>query len=151
MQECYNWNTNTLDFTDVNGNKYYFELKGAKTIVGGETATGKTLVCNKLMDIIQDDNIGMKPYAANNIFVFTQQNREKLFEQNHKLILIDRAEMVLSEVEIEFINADTSVNRYIIFARAPLGVDLSPNYFAEIENENGTMKIKYLFDERGWN
>ena len=151
MQECYDWNTNTLDFTDVNGNKYYFELKGTKTIVGGETATGKTLVCNKLMDIIQDDNIGMKPYAANNIFVFTQQNREKLFEQNHKLILIDRAEMVLSEVEIEFINADTSSNRYIIFARAPLGIDLSPNYFAEIENDSGTTKIKYLFDERGWN
>lgn len=151
MQECYNWETNTLDFKDLNDIRYHFKFKGIKTIVGGETATGKTLICNKLLDIIHDDNIGMKPYNASNIFILTRDNRELLHEQRKKLVIVDRAEMILSDSEIDFINADTSINRYLIFARAPLGIDLSPNYFAEIVHNGTVIEISYLFDERGWN
>ena len=103
MQECYNWETNTLDFKDLNGTIFHLKLKGTKTIVGGKAGTGKTLICNKLLDIICDDNIDMKPYNASNVFVLTQENRHLLYEQNHKLVIVDRADMILNESEIEFI------------------------------------------------
>jgi hypothetical protein len=151
MRECYSWETNTLDFKDLNGIRYHLKFKGTKTIIGGETATGKTIICNKLLDIIYDDNIGMKPYNASNIFILTRENRKLLCEQSQKLVIIDRAEMILNESEIEFINNDTSINRYLLFARAPLGVYLSPNYFAEIVHNGTDVEISYLFDERGWN
>ena len=151
MQECYNLEDNILDFRDLNGIRYHFKFKGTKTIVCGATATGKTLLCNKLLDIINDDNIGMKPYDASNIFIMTRENKKLLYEQRENLIIIDRAEMMLNDEDIEFINNDTSINRYLIFARAPLGIYLSPNYFAEIICNGIELEIRYLFNERGWN
>lgn len=35
MQQCYDWQSNVLKFTDVNGNKYNLKFRGNKTIVHG--------------------------------------------------------------------------------------------------------------------
>ena len=40
MQQCYDWQSNVLKFTDVNGNKYNLKFRGNKTIVHGDSATG---------------------------------------------------------------------------------------------------------------
>lgn len=56
MRQCYDWETNTLKFTDINDNNYELVFKGNKTIVYGESSTGKTLICNMLRNYIDDSN-----------------------------------------------------------------------------------------------
>ena len=71
MQQCYDWQSNVLKFTDVNGNKYNLKFRGNKTIVHGDSATGKSLLCTMLKSYINDNNnASFKPYNADNIFTF---------------------------------------------------------------------------------
>ena len=46
MKKCYDWGKNILEFEDVNGNRYFLKFKGNKTIVQGESASGKTVFVN---------------------------------------------------------------------------------------------------------
>lgn len=147
MKEIYNMEKNLIDFKDVNDNKFYIQLKGKKTIVGGETATGKTLLVNSIKMLIDNKNIGMTDYIANNVFEVTSDNLDKLSKQKDKLIVIDRADIILDKDTIKIINED-DYNTYLIFARAPIGIYLSPNYFANLVNNNGTIELKYRFNER---
>lgn len=128
------WKSNILKFTDINGNHYDLIFKGDKTIVCGESATGKTLICSMLNNFIDDNNIGLKPYGADNIFILSKDNKHKLSEQQEKLIIVDRAEFLLDTETIEFINRDRGTNRYLIFLRKPMGIEVSPNYCADIQS-----------------
>ena len=116
MQQCYDWQSNVLKFTDVNGNKYNLKFRGNKTIVHGDSATGKSLLCTMLKSYINDNNnASFKPYNADNIFIVSKDNKDKLSLQKGKLIIIDRAELILDEQMVEIINADRGYNRYLIF------------------------------------
>ena len=107
MQQCYDWQSNVLKFTDVNGNKYNLKFRGNKTIVHGDSATGKSLLCTMLKSYINDNNnASFKPYNADNIFIVSKDNKDKLSLQKGKLIIIDRAELILDEQMVEIINAD---------------------------------------------
>ena len=118
MQQCYDWQSNVLKFTDVNGNKYNLKFRGNKTIVHGDSATGKSLLCTMLKSYINDNNnASFKPYNADNIFIVSKDNKDKLSLQKGKLIIIDRAELILDEQMVEIINADRGYNRYLIFLR----------------------------------
>ena len=112
MQQCYDWQSNVLKFTDVNGNKYNLKFRGNKTIVHGDSATGKSLLCTMLKSYINDNNnASFKPYNADNIFIVSKDNKDKLSLQKGKLIIIDRAELILDEQMVEIINADRGDNR----------------------------------------
>ena len=104
MQQCYDWQSNVLKFTDVNGNKYNLKFRGNKTIVHGDSATGKSLLCTMLKSYINDNNnASFKPYNADNIFIVSKDNKDKLSLQKGKLIIIDRAELILDEQMVEII------------------------------------------------
>ena len=118
MQQCYDWQSNVLKFTDVNGNKYNLKFRGNKTIVHGDSATGKSLLCTMLKSYINDNNnASFKPYNADNIFIVSKDNKDKLSLQKGKLIIIDRAELILDEQMVEIINADRGDNRPDIFKK----------------------------------
>lgn len=150
MRQCYNWDDNVLRFTDVNDNRFNFEFKGNKTIVSGESASGKTLTCNMLTKFRRDSN-KMKPYDSDNIFILNEDNKDKIIDQDGKLIIIDRAELMLDSNLVDFINRDRGKNRYLIFLRKPIGIELSPNHFAELINNNGEISLQYEYDVKGWN
>lgn len=150
MVKCYSWNTNILDFTDVNGNKYHLAFRGDKTIVSGKSATGKTLLCTMLNNYLKDNNTQLKPYDTDNLFIVSSDNKDKIIRQTGKLIIIDRAEFILDEAIVSFINRDRGNNRYLIFLRKPMGIELSPNHFAELVEHNGTLELKYDYAEAGW-
>lgn len=151
MTQCYSWKNNLLSFIDQNDNTFHFEFKGNKTIVCGESGTGKTLICSALKYYIEDiNNQDYKVYDANNIFLLSRDNKNKLKDQKGKLIIIDRAEMVLDHTSVEFINADRGINRYLIFLRKPIGIELSPNYFAVLDRKDNSFQLKYPFDIKGW-
>lgn len=150
MEQCYSWENNILNFTDVNDNKYCLKFKGNKTIVCGNSATGKTLICNMLRNYIDDNNVGIKPYNVDNIFLLSRDNKDKVYEQKDKLIIIDRAEIFIDSELVNFINADRGTNRYLIFLRKPIGIELSPNYFATLIRVDNRLELAYQFDVKGW-
>ena len=134
MQQCYDWQSNVLKFTDVNGNKYNLKFRGNKTIVHGDSATGKSLLCTMLKSYINDNNnASFKPYNADNIFIVSKDNKDKLPLQKGKLIIIDRGD-----------------NRYLIFLRKPMGIELSPNYFGTLCKKDGELQLEYECYIRGW-
>ena len=152
MIQCYDWDNNVLKFEDQSRNKFNLCLKGNKTIICGESATGKSLICNILKRYMNSSNSEvLRRYGTSNLFIADYENIKKIGEQKNKLILIDRADILLTEYDVEIINNDTDLNRYIIFARKPLGIYLSPNYYAIMKREGDTTTIEYLFNVRGWN
>lgn len=150
MKKCYSWDENRIRFETQLGVKFDLELKGNKTIVCGKSATGKTMLVNTIKEYSGGYNSPeLRRYNTDNIIVVSKENKQRINEYHKQLFIIDRADLILSAEDIEVINNDTDDNRYLIFARKPLGIYLSPNYFAELIDEGG-IRIKYLFDVEGW-
>lgn len=148
---CYDWDKNEIELKLPNRtHKFSLKFKGRKTIVSGKSATGKTLLCNSLKEIIDFHGTGARDYDASNVFILNGDNKDKLREQNKKLIVIDRGEIQIDKETVNFINSDRK-NRYLMFLREPKGIDLSPNYFADMEERRGSIVLKYRFNEPGWN
>ena len=93
--------------------------------------------------INDNNNASFKPYNADNIFIVSKDNKDKLSLQKGKLIIIDRAELILDEQMVEIINADRGYNRYLIFLRKPMGIELSPNYFGTLCKKDGELQLEY--------
>lgn len=150
-KNCYDWEKNEIDFKLPNRtHKFLLKFKGRKTIVSGKSATGKTMLCNSLKEISNYQGVAAKDYDASNIFILNSDNKDKLKEQKQKLIVIDRGELQIDKDTVDFINRDRK-NRYLLFLREPKGINLSPNYFADMEEKRGSIVLKYRFDEPGWN
>lgn len=102
----------------------------------GDSATGKSLLCTMLKSYINDNNnASFKPYNADNIFIVSKDNKDKLSLQKGKLIIIDRAELILDEQMVEIINADRGYNRYLIFLRKPYGNRVVTELFRDVVQE----------------
>lgn len=152
MKKCFNWDNNTLYVSDLSGNTFNLEFKGFKTIINGKSAAGKSLLCGILENLMSDLNPDdFKEYDTSNIFIVNKQNITSLRNLKRNLIIIDRADIILDKKTVEIINYDCGINKYLIFSRKPLGIDISPNYFGILEEHNGVFTIKYEFDIGGWN
>ena len=146
MKQCFDWNNNILNISDLNDNVFNLKFKGLKTIV-----TGKSLLCSIIREIQNDKNIVGKKYDASNLFLVTEENMYNIKNIQDKLIIIDRADIILDSEVINMINNDWGYNKYLIFSRRPLGIDLSPNYFAELEEKDKVFSLKYMFNKKEWN
>lgn len=151
MKQCFDWNSNILYLEDLNGNIFDLHFKDLKTIVTGESATGKSLLCSIIREIQKDKNIVGKKYDADNLFLIHEENMHQIKDVKEKLIIIDRADIILDNAAIQMINQDWGYNKYLIFSRKALGIELSPNYFGEFEIKNKVFTLNYLFDVKGWN
>ncbi len=149
MQQSYDWNNNIIQFEDKYCNKFNLQLRGKITIVTGDSASGKTLLCNKLKSIKHDKNLSKQIYRADNIFLVNDDNIDALINQKKKLIIIDRAEQILTSDIVDSINQDKD-NRFLIFTRKPIGIIATPNHFAEMQLINGELTLQYKFNVRGW-
>lgn len=149
MKKVYDWETNRIEFDDKDGNIYNLQLRGNVNIVVGDSASGKTLLCNKIMNIARDKNIVARKYSADDMFVVNEDNVDKLKENNHTLILIDRAEQILDDDLVDYINRDIS-NRYLIFTRKSLGIEITPNHVAEMREHDREFRLEYRYNVGGW-
>ena len=129
---------------DIYGNKFDFKLKGAKTIV-----SGKSFIYNLIKKMKDGDSRDSK-YDTSNIILINKNNVNDMRQYKDRLIIIDRAEIILNKDIVKFINEDLN-NRYLIFCRKHIGLLLSPNYYGQMVNDNGTFRIVYDFNVRGWN
>lgn len=152
MRKCFDWDKNILNISDTNGNSFNLKFKDLKTIVTGASASGKSLLCSiihdNMMDLNDEDN---KVYDTSNIVLLDKTNMHYISSMKDKLIVIDRTDLTLDKEAVEMINMDWGTNKYLIFSRKPLGIDLSPNYYAELEKSGNEIRLTYLFNEEGWN
>lgn len=95
MRQVYNWENNTIHFKDKNENVFHMQLRGRITIVTGDSATGKTLLCSRLNSVKHDRNINAQRYKADNVFILNEDNIDKLKSQRNKHLnhnsLLDRS------------------------------------------------------------
>lgn len=146
MTKIYDWENNTIKFEDKYKNKFNLQLRGQIKVVMGESASGKTLLCNRISRFQKEDKKeSMGSLDASNIFIMNTDNMDKLDKQEHKLIIIDRADTCLKPDDIAVINRDTK-NRYLVCFREPIGIEVAPNHFAEIQNINKEITLKYDFN-----
>ena len=148
MAQVYNWDTNILEVNDKYKNHYYLELRGNKNVIKGSSGTGKSYLYDRLANLKKSSG-NVSEYTVDNIVLLNKDNIGDLKEYKGKLIIIDRAELLLTEEEIDIINADDD-NRYLIFSRVLMGLELSPNHQADLITENGITKMKYRFNVKGW-
>lgn len=148
MIKVYDWDKNRLEINDKYNNHYYLELRGNKNIVKGCSGVGKTYLCDRIEKIKESFNENQK-YDASNIIILNKDNIDKLKDFKNQLIIIDKAELLLNESEIEYINLDDN-NRYLIFARVPIGIEVSPNHQADFFIDGNTTRMVYRFNVKGW-
>ena len=148
MKNVYDWDKNILEIKDKYKNHYYLELRGGKNQIKGDSGTGKTHLFN-LIEKVKKDIKKQSQYNADNILTINELNRDKIGKCQNKLILIDKAELLLTEKQIDYINGDTD-NRYLIFSRVPIGIEISPNHQADLVTEDGVTKLRYRYNVKGW-
>lgn len=147
MIEAYNWETNILEIKDKYGSHYKLELRGNKNIVKGDSGTGKTYLA-KLIESIKKKEL-QSEYNVDNIIILNLINKDQLKAFRNKLIIIDRADYILGKQEAVYMNSDIN-NRYLIFSRVPLGIDLSPNHQADFIIKDTVTIMEYRFNVKGW-
>lgn len=149
----YDWDTNKISVTDIYGTEFDIQLRGNITIIDGDSATGKTF----LTSIIVDKQAGMEGNTNNPnkvlVFNYKSQDLASIFTAQHKLIIIDNANILIDERLRQHINADNS-NRYLLLGRSLGGIEASINHYGElITTENNGKKIitvNYKYNLSGW-
>ena len=152
MERCFDWDLG-LHLKCNKNIEFKLWLKGFKTIIAGDSGTGKTLLCNKIKEL-QENNINagwLRKYDVGNIVIYNRSKLEDIKKLKRNLIIIDRADLILDKETIDWINYDCGYNKYLIFGRKPLGINLSPNYFGEFISVDGVIQVRYEFDVPGWN
>lgn len=147
MIEAYNWKTNILEIKDKYNNHYKLELRGNKNIVKGESGTGKTYLAKLIESIKKRETLS--EYNVDNIIILNLFNIDQLRTFKDKLIIIDRADYILEKQDVIYINSDIN-NRYLIFSKVPLGIDLSPNHQADFVTNDTITIMEYRFNVKGW-
>ena len=120
--------------------RQYIQLCVIINVVRVEAATGKTYMCN----LIRNGN----PHPDVVVFERGVDSLRDLTSLSDKLIIIDRADMLSAEV-VEHISQDLD-NTYLIMARVPLGLGITPNYIGEFVRDNRIITMRYNFSVPGW-
>jgi hypothetical protein len=127
-------------------------LRGPVNVIKGDSATGKTYLTDFIWEAAELGKSYSSAKDVNNIFsVKNKKEMQEALKCEGQLIIIDDADNVLdsNSFEINHINNDRS-NHYLIFARKPLGLRITPNYCGVFEHDDDTVTIKYLADFKEW-
>ena len=144
----YSFDENRLIIKTKENICFDLKMRGSKCIINGGSGSGKTLLCEFIQDS-QDsfnDDFGDK---FPNVFILSIQNKNQITDLENHLIIIDRADLIMTEKLSNFINRDRK-NKYLVMARGVTGIDASPNYYATLQKDNDYFRLHYAFSEKGW-
>lgn len=116
------------------------QLRGRLNVVGGAATTGKTYMCTLIRTGNHHSDVVVFERGVNSV--------RDLTSLSDKLIIIDRADLLSAEV-VEHISQDLD-NTYLIMARVPLGLGITPNYIGEFVRDNRLITMRYNFSVPGW-
>jgi len=136
---------------------YHFdlEMRGSVVIIDGDTSSGKTFICEclrKYKEYLEDngdstfDNIMLFGKSKMDLEVITS------LPKPGKIVIIDNADRILAGNSklIEHIANDRCNNAYIIIGRVHYDIDLSPNYYATVQEKNKYFTLCYSNEVPGW-
>lgn len=144
---------NRLIIQTENSVSYNLEIRQPITIIHGDNATGKTLLVNLVKGIKKHRRINNIKSDDFNVETFSDEIDLDIFSKiRNSLVIIDRADMFLENRQdiLDLILDTRSNNTYLIMSRVALNLGVSPNYYGSFVFDNGEIKIKYDFSEKGW-
>lgn len=151
--QAYNKEKGRLFFKTYNGFTVDFDIRKPITQLLGDSATGKSFISNMIAEYkkSEDSNNTDVVYTFNNIEVINRKKDLDLIEKpNAELIVIDRGNFYLTENDISLIQDNKKEKDFLIIARGLPNLDLTPNYIAELIEQNGTFHLTYKFSVKGW-
>lgn len=84
-------------------------------------------------------------YDVSNILCIDPKDKiDAIKAMTEGLIIIDRADAFLSKDDVSYIRSDKN-NTYLIMSRCNLDLGISPNYYAELVNNDGIIELKYEY------
>lgn len=121
------------------------ELRGGIVLIGGDSGTGKSYLVNLVNDRIEEGAI-----SDDEICVVHKDNEKGFRQCKNKLVIIDRADDILDQDDVDFINQDM-YNQYLIMTRHRFEFFVSPNYIATLQHDsNNHFTLKYMSSLKGW-
>ena len=142
----YNYKENRLEVKTDDVFDFDLVLRAPITLIRWESATGKSLLVNSIEQIQQARKIN--DWTTDKVVIFTT-NKVIDFEDEKQLIIIDRGDLCLTENICEKIRK-CQETRFLIMARGSYNLGLTPNYVANLVQENGIVKLQFEFSERLW-
>ena len=121
------------------------DLKDKMILIRGFSGTGKSFLYKALeaYSLYNDDRFVFLDWrTARNIDISMY-----LKKLSGKVIVIDNADIILSDEDRLYISMDTN-NQYIIMCHNITGFKPGRMSFALISEENRTIKLEYLFNKR---
>ena len=107
------------------------------TLVGGDSATGKTVLYEMLEDLRLTDD-----YKAIKLFNYKSDNLlESIKQCKDKFIVMDNADILIDDAIRQFINFEFS-NQYMLFLRNCDGLNVSDKSFKVLKFEQNRITLE---------
>ncbi len=107
------------------------------TLVGGDSATGKTVLYEMLEDLRLTDK-----YKAIKLFNYKSDNLvESIKQLRDSFIVIDNADILINDEVRKFINFEFS-NQYMLFLRNCDGLNVSDKSFKVLKLDNNRITLE---------
>jgi len=135
----------------ADGLTFDLDLRKPLTIIQGDSATGKTLLCN----LIEEDNVSQDEPAVQVLNYKDRGRRNRLdiiYDTTVKLFIIDNADVLLIDNTelLDYINRIDHLNQFLVFSRC-IKFRRTPNYFGTLEMDgSNVIRIKYVTNVAGW-
>ena len=116
---------------------YDLELEDRITLVGGDSATGKTVLYEMLEDLRLTEE-----YRAIKLFNYKSDNfLEALRQCRDSFIVIDNADILINDEVRQFINFEFS-NQYLLFLRNCDGLNVSDRSFKVLKLDGNRITLE---------
>ena len=154
MIKVYDYDNNRL-MLDYDNISFDLQLRSPITQVGGDSATGKTLLYNIIGDLKKESASNWSSPDSedvSNIYLINEgKDLDALFNIKGMLIIIDRFDCIIGDRNdiIDYIATDRD-NRYLIFARRGYQLNISPNYYGSFIMDGGVIKVNFRYSVKGW-
>lgn len=144
VQKVFDFKKKSLDFVTKDGIRFNFNLREHITMLSGDSGVGKSYFVDVLEEKVSNfHNSVISSYDFTSIKIIRESfevNMLNLFSQ--ALIIIDKADIILTEAHREFIHNDEN-NLYLIIGRNADFLDLTPDCFAVLKQEGQEVFLEY--------
>ena len=116
---------------------YDLEFDDRITLVGGDNATGKTVLYEILEDLRLTDG-----YKAIKLFNYKSDNfSESIKQSRDSFIVVNNADILIDDEIRQFINFEVS-NQYMLFLRNCDGLNVSDKSFKVLKHDNNRITLE---------
>lgn len=154
MIKVYDYDNNRL-MLDYDNISFDLQLRSPITQVGGDSATGKTLLYNIISDLKKESASNWSSPDSEDVsnihLIDENKDLDTLFDIKGMLVIIDRFDYVIEDRKdiINHIATDRG-NHYLIFARRGYQLNISPNYYGSFIMDEGVIRVNFRYSVKGW-